>query len=41
MGFAEALVIVYNGKHKKKLSLEKLYWSSKKRKGEAPPDFDQ
>lgn len=41
MGFAEALVIVYNGKHKKKLSLEKLYWSSKKRKGAAPPDFEQ
>lgn len=41
MGFAEAIVLVYNGKNKKRLSLQKLYWSSgKKRKGEAPPDFE-
>ena len=41
MGFAEAIVLVYNGKNKKRLSLQKLYWSnSKKRKGEAPLDFE-
>lgn len=40
IGFAEALIIVYNGKTKKKLSLHKLYWSTGKRKGEAPPDFE-
>lgn len=41
IGFAEALVLAYNGRGKKKLSLQKLYWSSsKKRKGEAPPDFE-
>lgn len=28
IGFAEALIIVYNGKNKKRLSLKKLYWSS-------------
>lgn len=42
MGFAEAIVLGYNAKNKKRLSLQKLYWSSgKKRKGEAPPDFEQ
>ena len=42
MGYAEAIVINYSGRNKKKLSLQKLYWSSsKKRKGEAPPDFEQ
>ncbi|MBR3430667.1 MAG: hypothetical protein IKG87_11260 [Clostridia bacterium] len=40
LGFAEALVIVYNGKNKKKLSLQKLYWSTGRKKGEAPPDFE-
>ena len=41
IGFAEALVLAYNGRSKKKLSLQKLYWSSsKKRKGEAPTDFE-
>ena len=40
IGFAEALIIVYNGKTKKKLSLRKLYWSTGKRKGEAPSDFE-
>ena len=39
-GFAEALVIVYNGKSKKRLSLKKLYWNNGSRKGEAPPDFE-
>ena len=40
LGFAEALIIVYNGKNKKKLSLQKLYWSTGRKKGEAPPDFE-
>ena len=40
VGFAEALLIVYNGKNKKKLSLAKLYWSNGKKRGVAPPDFE-
>ena len=40
IGFAEALVLGYNGKNKKKLSLQKLYWSTGKKKGKAPPDFE-
>ena len=37
---AEALVIVYNGKNKKKLSLRKLNRSTGRKKGETPPDFE-
>lgn len=40
IGFAEALVLAYNKQNKKRLSLQKLYWSNGKRKGEAPPDFE-
>ena len=40
IGFAEALVLVYNGKTKKKLSMQKLYWSVGKQKGDPPPDFE-
>ena len=40
IGFAEALVIVYNGQKKKHLSLKKLYWSNGRKKGAAPPDFE-
>ena len=40
IGFAEALVLGYNGKNKKKLSLQKLYWSTGKKKGKVPPDFE-
>lgn len=40
VGFAEALLIIYNGKNKKKLSLSKLYWSNGKKRGVAPPDFE-
>lgn len=40
IGFAEALVLVYNGKNKKRLSLQKLYWSKGRKKGEPPPDFE-
>lgn len=41
IGFAEALVLAYNKRNKKRLSLEKLHWTNSKRKGEAPPDFEQ
>ena len=41
IGFAEALVLAYNKQNKKRLSLQKLYWSNSKRKGEAPPDFEE
>ncbi len=41
IGFAEALVLAYNKQNKKRLSLQKLYWSNGKRKGEAPPDFEE
>ena len=40
IGFAEALIIVYNGQKKKHLSLKKLYWSNGRKKGAAPPDFE-
>ena len=40
LGFAEALLIVYNGKSRKHLSAKKLYWSNGRRKGTAPPDFE-
>lgn len=40
IGFAEALIIAYNGRNKKRLSMRKLDWSTGKRKGEAPPDFE-
>ena len=40
IGFAEAMILVYNGKNKKRLSLQKLYWSSSRKRGEAPPDFE-
>ena len=40
IGFAEALILAYNKQNKKRLSLQKLYWSNGKRKGEAPPDFE-
>ena len=40
LGFAEALLIVYNGKNKKKLYVQKLYWSNGRKKGEAPPDYE-
>ena len=41
IGYAEALVLAYNKQNKKRLSLQKLYWSNGKRKGEAPPDFEE
>lgn len=40
IGYAEALILAYNKQNKKRLSLQKLYWSNGKRKGEAPPDFE-
>lgn len=40
LGFAEALILAYNKQNKRRLSLQKLYWSNSKRKGEAPPDFE-
>ena len=40
IGFAEALVLGYNGKNKKRLSLQKLYWSTGRKKGKAPPDYE-
>jgi len=40
MGFAEALMITYNGRNKKKLSMNKLNWSNGQKSGEAPPDFE-
>lgn len=40
IGFAEALLIVYNGKSKRRLSLKKLYWSTSKKKSEAPSDYE-
>lgn len=43
IGFAEAIVLAYNKQNKKRLHLPKLYWSnsSSKRRGEAPPDFEE
>ena len=40
-GFAEAIVIAYNVKCKRKLSMDKLIWSMKKRRGTPPPDFEE
>lgn len=40
IGFAEALILAYNKQTKKRLSLQKLYWSNSKRKGAAPPDYE-
>lgn len=40
IGFAEAMIIVYNGKNKRHLSLKKLYWNNGRKKGNAPPDFE-
>lgn len=40
IGFAEALILAYNKSTKRRLSLQKLYWSSSKKKGDAPPDFE-
>ena len=40
IGFAEALILAYNKSSKRRLSLQKLYWSNGKRKGVAPPDFE-
>jgi hypothetical protein len=41
VGFAEAIVIAYNVKCKRKLSMDKLSWSMKKRRGAPPPDFEE
>ncbi len=41
IGFAEALILAYNKSNKRRLSLQKLYWSNGKRKGDAPPDFEE
>ncbi len=40
IGYAEALILAYNKATKKRLSLQKLYWSNSKRKGVAPPDYE-
>lgn len=40
IGFAEAILLAYNKQNKKRLFLQKLYWSNSKKKGEAPPDFE-
>ncbi len=40
IGYAEALILAHNKQNKKRLSLQKLYWSISKKKGEAPPDFE-
>ncbi len=40
IGYAEALILAYNKATKKRLSLQKLYWSSSKRKGAEPPDYE-
>ncbi len=40
IGFAEALILAYNKQNKKRLSIQKLYWSNSKKRGEAPPDFE-
>ncbi len=40
IGYAEALILAYNKQTKRRLSLQKLYWSNSKRKGDAPPDFE-
>ena len=40
IGFAEALIIVYNGKNKRHLSFKKLYWNNGRKAGIAPPDFE-
>ena len=41
IGFAEALLNAYNGKNKRHLSPNKLTWSNGRRKGQAPPDFEE
>ncbi len=40
LGFAEALLLIYNSKCKKQLSIKKLYWSNGRKSGVAPPDFE-
>ena len=40
LGYAEALILAYNGRTKRRLSLQKLYWSTGKKKGDAPPDYE-
>ena len=39
-GYAEAMLILYNGKNKKKLSMRKVLWANGKRTGAPPPDYE-
>ena len=39
-GYAEAMLILYNGKNKKKLSMRKVMWANGKRTGAPPPDYE-
>lgn len=39
-GYVEAMLIVYNGKNKKRLSMRKVFWTNGKRTGNPPPDFE-
>ncbi len=41
IGFAEALILAYNKSNKKRLFVQKLYWSNSRRKGAAPPDYEE
>ena len=38
-GYVESLLIIYNGKNKKKLNIRKLFWSNGRRASPPPPDF--
>ena len=40
VGYAEAMVLAYNKQNKRRLSLQKLHGSNGKKRGEAPPDFE-
>ena len=38
-GYIETMLIIYNGKNKKKLSIRKVIWNNGKKTGAAPPDY--
>ena len=39
-GYVEAMLIPYNGKNKKKLSMRKVFWTNGKRTSKPPSDFE-
>ena len=39
-GYVETMLIIYNGKSKKKLSIRKVIWNNGKKTGAPPPDYE-